>query len=140
VGADLYTGWDIVNYASLAHTGLDSSGSLSSCGICPASARAPKDWTMEGSPDGSTWTVLDTRTAQTAWDAAFPAPDRRGSRRPAPVATSSDARRKDRPDQDLPKFFARYFTTVANSASVPTAPRDTITSTMNFHRASAWFS
>jgi len=27
--------------------------------------RAPKDWTFEGSNDASSWTVLDTQTAQT---------------------------------------------------------------------------
>lgn len=31
--------------------------------------RAPKAWTMEGSPDGSSWTTLDTRTNQTSWAA-----------------------------------------------------------------------
>jgi hypothetical protein len=30
-----------------------------------APTRNPKDWTFEGSNDGSTWTTLDTRTAQT---------------------------------------------------------------------------
>jgi len=29
--------------------------------------RMPSAWTWEGSNDGSTWTVLDTETAQTAW-------------------------------------------------------------------------
>ncbi len=29
--------------------------------------RAPKTWTFEGSPDGTTWTVLDTRTNQATW-------------------------------------------------------------------------
>jgi len=29
--------------------------------------RAPKDWTMEGSNDNSSWTTVDTRTNQTAW-------------------------------------------------------------------------
>jgi hypothetical protein len=30
-------------------------------------ARSIKDWTFEGSNDGSTWTVLDTVTGQTGW-------------------------------------------------------------------------
>jgi hypothetical protein len=30
-------------------------------------SRQPKDWTMEGSNDDSTWTTLDTVTAQTSW-------------------------------------------------------------------------
>lgn len=29
--------------------------------------RSPKDWTFQGSNDGSTWTVLDTQTGQTNW-------------------------------------------------------------------------
>ena len=29
--------------------------------------RAPKDWTFEGSNDGATWVVLDTRTEETGW-------------------------------------------------------------------------
>lgn len=29
--------------------------------------RAPQAWTFEGSNNGTTWTVLDTRTSQTAW-------------------------------------------------------------------------
>lgn len=29
--------------------------------------RAPKDWTFQGSNDGSTWTTLDTRTGVTSW-------------------------------------------------------------------------
>jgi hypothetical protein len=33
----------------------------------PEATRAPKDWTMEGSNDGSSWTTLDTVTNQTAW-------------------------------------------------------------------------
>jgi hypothetical protein len=32
-----------------------------------ASTRSPKDWTFAGSNDGSTWTTLDTRTAETGW-------------------------------------------------------------------------
>lgn len=31
--------------------------------------RAPKNFTMQGSNDGSTWTTLDTRTLQTGWAA-----------------------------------------------------------------------
>lgn len=30
---------------------------------------APKNWTLEGSNDGNTWTVIDTRTAVTSWTA-----------------------------------------------------------------------
>jgi hypothetical protein len=30
-------------------------------------ARAPKDWTMEASNDGSSWTTLDTVTNETGW-------------------------------------------------------------------------
>jgi hypothetical protein len=33
----------------------------------PEPNRAPKDWTMKGSNDGSTWTVIDTVTNQTGW-------------------------------------------------------------------------
>jgi len=33
----------------------------------PDPNRAPKDWTMEGSNDGSSWATLDTVTSQTAW-------------------------------------------------------------------------
>ncbi len=29
--------------------------------------RSPKDWTFEGSNDGATWTVLDTRTGEASW-------------------------------------------------------------------------
>ncbi len=32
-------------------------------------ARAPKDWTLEGSNNGSSWTSLDTRTNETGWGA-----------------------------------------------------------------------
>ena len=31
------------------------------------SARAPKDWTFEGSNDGATWAVLDTQSGETDW-------------------------------------------------------------------------
>jgi hypothetical protein len=31
------------------------------------SGRSPNAWTVQGSNDGSTWTTLDTRTAQTNW-------------------------------------------------------------------------
>lgn len=31
------------------------------------STRAPKDWTLQGSNNGSTWTVVDTRSNQTGW-------------------------------------------------------------------------
>ncbi len=30
-------------------------------------ARSPNAWTMEGSPDGSSWTALDTQTGQVSW-------------------------------------------------------------------------
>ena len=30
-------------------------------------ARAPRDWTFEGSNDNSTWVVLDTQTGETGW-------------------------------------------------------------------------
>jgi len=30
-------------------------------------ARAPKDWTLKGSNNGSSWTTLDTRTNETGW-------------------------------------------------------------------------
>lgn len=33
----------------------------------PSPTRAPKDWTMEGSNDGSTWDTLDTVTNETGW-------------------------------------------------------------------------
>lgn len=33
----------------------------------PEPARAPKDWTIEGSANGSSWTVIDTVTNQTGW-------------------------------------------------------------------------
>lgn len=33
----------------------------------PEGARMPKDWTLAGSNDGSTWTTLSTVTSQTAW-------------------------------------------------------------------------
>jgi hypothetical protein len=33
----------------------------------PEATRAPKDWTMKGSNNGTDWTVLDTRTSQTGW-------------------------------------------------------------------------
>ena len=33
-------------------------------------ARAPKDWTFEGSNDKSTWVVLDTQTNETGWSAS----------------------------------------------------------------------
>ena len=32
-----------------------------------ASARAPKDWTFQGSNDKSAWNVLDTQTGETGW-------------------------------------------------------------------------
>jgi len=34
----------------------------------PEPNRAPKNWTFEGSNDGSTWTTLHTVTNQTSWD------------------------------------------------------------------------
>lgn len=33
----------------------------------PEPNRAPKAWTLEGSNDNSTWTVVDTVTGQTSW-------------------------------------------------------------------------
>lgn len=30
---------------------------------------SPRDWTLEGSDNGSSWTVVDTRTSQTSWTA-----------------------------------------------------------------------
>lgn len=33
----------------------------------PEPARAPRDWTLEGSPDGTTFTVIDTVTNETLW-------------------------------------------------------------------------
>ena len=33
----------------------------------PEPNKAPKDWTMEGSTDNTTWVVLDTETDQTSW-------------------------------------------------------------------------
>jgi hypothetical protein len=33
-------------------------------------ARAPKNWTFQGSNDGSSWTTLDTQTNQTSWGSA----------------------------------------------------------------------
>lgn len=30
-------------------------------------SRAPRDWTLQGSNNGSTWTVVDSRSAQTGW-------------------------------------------------------------------------
>lgn len=35
--------------------------------VTAASITAPKDWTFEGSNNGSSWTTLDTRTSQTSW-------------------------------------------------------------------------
>jgi hypothetical protein len=35
--------------------------------VVPEPARAPKDFTMKGSNDGSSWTTVDTQTNQTAW-------------------------------------------------------------------------
>lgn len=32
-----------------------------------SASAAPKDWTLEGSNDGLTWTVLDTQKSQTGW-------------------------------------------------------------------------
>ncbi len=32
-----------------------------------SAARAPLDWTFEGSNDGSSWTILDTRSGETGW-------------------------------------------------------------------------
>jgi F5/8 type C domain/Chaperone of endosialidase len=36
----------------------------------PEAARAPKNWTMLGSNDGSTWNTLDTRTNEINWNTA----------------------------------------------------------------------
>jgi hypothetical protein len=35
-----------------------------------AASTCPKNWTLQGSNDGSTWTTLDTQTNQTGWSAA----------------------------------------------------------------------
>jgi hypothetical protein len=35
------------------------------------STRAPKNWTMQGSNDNSTWTTVDTQTNQTSWTSAL---------------------------------------------------------------------
>ncbi len=35
----------------------------------PTSARGPKNFTLEGSNDGSSWTTVDTRTNETGWSA-----------------------------------------------------------------------
>ena len=39
--------------------------------------RCPKDWTFEGSNDNTTWTVLDTRTAETGWNTSSNPPEKR---------------------------------------------------------------
>ena len=36
-------------------------------GYSTADDSAPKDWTFEGSNDGSNWTILDTRTNESGW-------------------------------------------------------------------------
>jgi hypothetical protein len=36
----------------------------------PEPNRMPKDWTLQGSNDNVSWTILDTRTNETAWDNA----------------------------------------------------------------------
>jgi hypothetical protein len=33
----------------------------------PEPARAPKNWTMQGSADGAAWNIVDTQTNQSAW-------------------------------------------------------------------------
>lgn len=37
---------------------------------CQTPTRMPKDWTFEGSMDGTTWVTLETRTNQTSWSSA----------------------------------------------------------------------
>lgn len=44
-----------------------SSYSIFPCLLYDGGLRPPKDWTFEGSNDGTTWTVLDTRTNEPAW-------------------------------------------------------------------------
>jgi hypothetical protein len=36
-------------------------------GVGGLPARCPRNWTMQGSNDGTTWTTVDTRTNQTSW-------------------------------------------------------------------------
>ena len=43
--------------------GSDSGGGWDS------TSRSPKTWTFQGSSDGSSWTVLDTQTSETGWNA-----------------------------------------------------------------------
>ena len=59
------TGW--VAYKMAAPVAV-SSYSMVSANDFPG--RNPKDWTLEGSNDGTTWTVLDTQTNQ-SWDEPF---------------------------------------------------------------------
>ncbi len=51
--------------------GVDFNGLLTSYSIqvntIPEPTRAPKDWTMQGSNDGSSWTTLDTESGQISW-------------------------------------------------------------------------
>jgi F5/8 type C domain-containing protein len=35
--------------------------------VIPEPNRAPKNWTMQGSNNGTTWTTVDTRISETAW-------------------------------------------------------------------------
>jgi hypothetical protein len=51
--------------------GIGASATLSSytiqVNVVPEPNRAPKNFTMKGSNDGTTWTTVDTQTNQTSW-------------------------------------------------------------------------
>jgi hypothetical protein len=65
-----------VDWVSL-DLGSGNSKRLGRYGVWPlehitAPARTPKNWTIEGSNNNTTWTVLDTRTNQTSWSSNVP--------------------------------------------------------------------
>ena len=54
---------DVLNSAAVTSYHLTSRNALS------GGSEAPKDWTLEGSTDGISWTVLDTRVGESGWAA-----------------------------------------------------------------------
>lgn len=66
ISASLNSAWLRYDFGS-GNTKIITAYSVVGFSIGDSNDSAPKTWTFEGSPDGSTWTTLDTQTGAPAW-------------------------------------------------------------------------